>query len=244
MTVMGEQIIFILDVCCAGAKVTRSREKMANINPDAQAWTPNAQSASTPAVGRIQASNANSPYWSPGQQQAARTGEVKSNFSASAATGAKTFVPGRGVLNADVQEFQPVVSTASKASSNYGNSAYTANASGTGGMTNAALSANSAAYNSTNVATTSNPGASSAKPMYGRASDASATKYDVSTAEFPQGGTTSPNICPERRQVSCRSSRRRGAKATHDTLCIYACENEGKVLAYGCCILAAAEARR
>ena len=55
---------------------------------------------------------------------------MKSNFSASAATGAKTFVPGRGVLNADVQEFQPVVSTASKAASNYGNSAYTANASG------------------------------------------------------------------------------------------------------------------
>ena len=44
-----------------GAKETRSREKMANINPDAQAWTPNAQSASTPAVGRIQASNCKLP---------------------------------------------------------------------------------------------------------------------------------------------------------------------------------------
>ena len=44
---------------------------MANINPEAQAWTPNVQpkTSSTPAVKRLQAGSANSPYWSPGQQQ-------------------------------------------------------------------------------------------------------------------------------------------------------------------------------
>jgi PAB-dependent poly(A)-specific ribonuclease subunit 3 len=169
---------------------------MANINPDAQAWTPNVQTtATTPAVQRLQASNANSPYWSPGQQQQdmqqTTSGDGKANFSSSAANGAVTFVPGRGVLNADVQEFQPVQTTSYMSSGNATNTGGGIINSTTSLMTNQEAPINSSAMtgNSTGVSVNSN--ITIGGTMNGANNTTRTTtsnKYDKTAAEFPQGG--------------------------------------------------------
>jgi PAB-dependent poly(A)-specific ribonuclease subunit 3 len=176
---------------------------MANINPEAQAWTPNVQpkTSSTPAVKRLQAGSANSPYWSPGQQQQQQStseSEGKANFSSSAANGAVTFVPGRGVMNADVQEYQPAQTTTNVAVPYSNTNSYMSNATNsdsyTGrGVTNSTTSLNQQAP--VTSSSTSNNIINSNITIGGTMGDgsnaarmANSNKYDKSAAEFQQGG--------------------------------------------------------
>ena len=90
--------------------------------------------------------------------QQTTSGDGKANFSSSAANGAVTFVPGRGVLNADVQEFQPVQTTSYMSSGNATNTAGGIINSTTSLMTNQEAPINSSAMtgNSTGVSVNSN----------------------------------------------------------------------------------------